>query len=355
VKNGFNMTAIRTRRFKPGGARWFTTPKISVPLEQAWRRCAIAFLAVFSGGLGSIYVFLLLADPYDTGRFPTPLPPGIVDNELRTASASRGRDLRFDAAIFGNSRGQLLDPARLSEATALSFVQLTTPGSGPKEQMTLMRYFLRHHPGAAAVVFSIDERWCGHDPSLPVILTFPFWLYRGDLEYLVNLLSTRAFNAAKTRIKLAMGLIPPTDPRGYADYETGHVWSFRPPAPSDIGPGVVAIPNTYFPALEAFDILLTELPAQTKFVIMMPPVYHTVLPRPGTQAAADLSACKAELARRSARERSAFLDYLVDGPISRDPENFMDRVHYRHNVARLIEGSIAAALDAGTRTGTGDR
>jgi len=34
--------------------------------------------------------------------------------------------------VFGNSRGQLLDPEKMSETTGLSFVQLTTPGSGLK-------------------------------------------------------------------------------------------------------------------------------------------------------------------------------------------------------------------------------
>jgi hypothetical protein len=331
-----------------------------MPTEQAWRRCVIAFLTVFFGGLGSIYAFVLAVDPYDTGRFPTLLHSGVSAGQSlfemgqRRGSASRGRDPRFNAALFGNSRTQLLDPAKLSEATGLSFVQLTTPGSGPSEQMTLMRYFLRHHPGAEAIVLGADERWCSHDPSLPVIFPFPFWLYRGDLEYLEHLLSTRAFTNAQTRIKLAMGLASPADPRGYVDYETGHVWNFHPPAAPDIGVAAAAIPaNTYFPALEEFDLLLAELPPQTRLVIMIPPVYYTVLPRPGTLDAADLSACKAELARRLGRERSAVLDYLVDGPISRDPKNFMDRVHYRLNIARVIESRIAAVLAAGARTEAG--
>lgn len=74
-----------------------------------------------------------LADPVDTGP--------------RTANASRGRAPRFNGAPFGNSRGQLLDPAKLSDITGLNFVQLTAPGSGPKENMTMMRYFVHHHPG----------------------------------------------------------------------------------------------------------------------------------------------------------------------------------------------------------------
>jgi hypothetical protein len=86
----------------------------------------------------------------------------------------------------------------------------------------------------------------------------------------------------------------------------------------------------------------------------MPPVHQTMLPRLGTQIAADLPACKEALARRVAgRPRSGFLDYLVDGPISRDPENFMDQQHYRMNIARLIEARIAAVLDAGAQAGIG--
>jgi hypothetical protein len=232
--------------FKDRAAPSFAAAAIT-PLGHAWRRCAIAFLAVFFGGIGSIYAFLLVVDPYDTGRFPTPLPPGVVDTGQRTANASRGRDPRFNATVFSNSRGQMLDPAKLSDMTGLSFVQLTTPGSGPKEHMTMMRYFVRHHPDAEAFALNVDERWCGHDPSLPVIFPFPFWLYRGDLEYLAHPLSTRIFATAQNRIKLAMGWVTPSDPRGYTDYETGRVWNFHPAIAADPGAPVQARPaNTYF-------------------------------------------------------------------------------------------------------------
>jgi hypothetical protein len=247
----------------------------------------------------------------------------------------------------------LLDPAKLSDQTGLSFVQLTTPGSGPQEHMTMMRYFMRHHAGAEAIVLSADERWCGHDPSLPVIFPFPFWLYRGDPEYLAHLLSTRAVTSAQNRIKFALGLAPPRDPRGYMDYETGRVRNFHPAVLADAGQSAPAKqPNTYFPALEELDTVLSELPERLGVVIVMPPVYQAMLPRPGTQIAADLPACKAELVRRVAgRPRSGFLDYLVDGAISRDPDNFMDREHYRMHIARLIEARIAGVLATGAHAG----
>lgn len=318
------------------------------PVERAYRRCAIAFLTVFFGGIGLIYAFLLVVDPWDTGRFPTPMPPGVADIERRTATVSRGRDPRFNAAIFGNSRTFSLDPEKISKATGYSFVSLGTPGAGPQEEMEVTRYFLRFHPAPDAVVFSIDERWCSHDPSMPMIMPFPFWLYHGNAEYLANVLSTRSFNAARTRIRLALGHETPTDPRGYLDYEAGKVWNFHPPAA--VEPAVAAAPaavqaNTSFPALEALDGLLAELPPQTRFMIMMPPAYQAFLPRPGTQEAADLAACKAGVARRLGRQGIALLDYMVDGPIARDPQNFMDMVHYRAPVARILEDGIIAAFN----------
>jgi hypothetical protein len=303
---------------------------------------------MFFGGIGLIYAFLLMVDPWDTGRFPSPMPAGVSDIERRTATVSRGRDPRFNAAIFGNSRTFSLDPEKISNATGWSFVSLGTPGAGPQEEMQVTRYFLRFHPAVEAIVFSIDERWCSHDPSMPMIMSFPFWLYRGNLEYLANVLSTRSFNAARTRIRLALGREKPTDPRGYLDYEAGKVWNFHPAAA--VEPAAVSVPaaisaNTHFPALEAFDGLLAELPPQTRFIIMVPPAYQTSLPRSGTQEAADLAACKAGLARRLGRQGIALLDYMVDGPIARDPQNFMDMVHYRNNVARIIEDGIIGAFN----------
>ena len=84
------------------------------------------------------------------------LGPGVVDDNDVTSIAGRGRDARFDAAIFGNSHALLLDPTRLSPATGLRFVQLTTLGSGPREQIALMRYFLRRHADVKALVIAAD-------------------------------------------------------------------------------------------------------------------------------------------------------------------------------------------------------
>jgi hypothetical protein len=313
---------------------------------RAWRRFALLFVALFAGGVGSIYLVLLVIDPYDTGRFPTFMRPGVVDSGQRTSNASHGRDPRFDAAIIGNSRGQMLDPAKLSALTGLSFVQLTTPASGPREQMTMLRYFMAHHRQIDALVLNVDERWCTHDPSLPIILPFPFWLYRGDLEYLSNLLSTRALTFSARRLEMQLGAVEPDDARGYQDYETGHYRNFHPRAHARPDKPAVAPLDQPFPAFAVLDPVLAELSPHTKVVFLMSPVYQDWLDELDPQMEADLPGCKAQFARRAAaRPRTVFLDYLVEGPISHDAESFMDTQHFRLNVARILEARIAEELN----------
>jgi hypothetical protein len=242
----------------------------------------------------------------------------------------------------------LLSPTRLANLTSLPFVQMTSPGSGPREQMLLMRWFMRHHQRIGAFVLAADQTWCTHDPAIPMLYQFPPWLYGdSDLDYLAHLLNTRAVTTAYRRVLLALGFIKPTDPDGYRDYEVGRTWNFRP----EIAPGGTLSPilsdaaGRAFPAIEALDKVLADVPADTPVIVLMPPQFYTLLPAPGSHKAIEFNACKAELASRvGARARGGFLDYLTDTPIARNPENFMDAEHYRANVARAIEKDIAAVL-----------
>src|SRR4051812_8478462 len=78
--------------------------------DRVWRRFAVTFLATFAVGLSLIYTALVAIDPFDTGRIPTFMPPGTPSDQQQVNSASRARDPKFNAAIFGNSHGQLLSP-----------------------------------------------------------------------------------------------------------------------------------------------------------------------------------------------------------------------------------------------------
>ena len=111
----------------------------------AWGRWLAAFLCALALGAAAIFALVLAVDPYDSGRFGILGIEGVYDESPRTANASRARDPQFDSALFGNSTGQLLKPSELSRLTGARFVQLTVPGTGPREQLAIMDFFLRYH------------------------------------------------------------------------------------------------------------------------------------------------------------------------------------------------------------------
>jgi hypothetical protein len=356
---------------KAGGARAASTG------DSVWRRFAFLFVGVFVTVVGVAYAFIILVDPYDSGRFvpfglrspydgttnrPADLTGSIptsgavssgpsfgdTDTSQRTSNVALGRSPRFNAAIFGNSHGQLLSPQRLSRATGLNFVQLTVPGSNVREQLAMMHWFIAHHADVGAMVLALDERWCVTDPALPLRTPFPFWLYSdSNLVYLSHALSTRSLRDSLRRVAAAFGLPPSVDPAGYADYEMGKAWSFKPglPATADEFPVGDGRSSREFPGLIRLDAVLGEIPAATPVVIVMPPQFYTRLPPGGTPAAQFRDTCKERIAQRARRGAgSAFIDFLVDSEIARAPENFMDDEHYRANIARIIEADIAGAL-----------
>jgi len=326
-------------------------PATTLARDRVWPR----FVAGLAGGfflvLGLWLAAVILIDPYDTGYFPSLVGSGVVDDNDATSPVGRGRDARFDAGIFGNSHGLLLDPVRLSPATGLHFVQLTTLGSGPREQMALIRYFVRRHADAKGLVIVADRMWCTHDPALantlqPAGYHFPYWLFgESRLRYLANTLSTRPFRLMRRRVLFAMGRLAPIDPTGVAAYPANWDFAHEPEAIPDppVPLNGARIP-TDFPAIDRLAALLAALPPGIAVVVVMPPVHHELLPRPGTYQAAELAACKDRLTRVAGDRRGGFLDFLVDSPLSHDRENFFDLQHMREPVARAMEPRIAAAL-----------
>jgi hypothetical protein len=312
---------------------------------------------VFGGvffGLGTLlFALLLMIDPYDTGRFPSFGLAGVRDRSMRTADASRGRDPRFNAAVVGNSTAQILNPYRLSELTGLRFIQLSIPQTGPREQLELMRWVLSHHANYGAFVVVPDMLWCSHDPNLPLREPFPFWLYGGDADYIANVVSSKAIDRSVWRLQIALGLEKPVDPVGYTDYVRGK----RPPfEPLPAGPPVDTTETQGqrpFPWVDQLHALVSGLPQSVRVVIVVPPVYFDYLSPPGSKEAAAIDACKAALRDVvAARTLGAFLDFRVDMPEVHDISDFVDFVHYREKLQRLIEDRIIAALradDSGSR------
>jgi acyl carrier protein len=322
----------------------FTSSSEASP-DVAWRRWLLAFVSILILTSAVLYGLLVLIDPYDSGRFWNFGISGILDEAPRTANVSRARNANFDAAVFGSSTGQLLDPTRLSKATGLSFTQLTVPGTGPREQLTVINWFAAHRSRIGALILVSDESWCTQDPALPLGYPFPFWLYGNDIEYLQNVLSWHSLELAVRRIRIALGQRSPSDPVGYSDYEQGRVWAFAPEPPTHAEPMSPPVGEMSFPWIEKLDSLIIALPPSVPVVLVMPPVYFTAIPPAGSLGALRLARCKAALARLVAgRIGSAFLDFHVDDATTRDARNFMDYGHYRASIARRMEQEIATII-----------
>jgi hypothetical protein len=320
----------------------------SESVDPRWRRFAIVFVATTALLLAGTLGFLAALDPYDTGRLALVQRAGVPEQGPRTADASRGRDPRFNSAIFGNSHAQLLRPETLKEETGLDFVSLTVPGTYPKEQFVLIDWFLDHHPNPAALIIGLDSTSCLG--SLDNDKPFPFWLYdRSPLAYLGGLLRFSALEHVPGRLALLLGKTKPARPDGYfnygADYraylaEHGARFPLNRPENS-------VNPRNLFPAADRLKAVLAGLPPTTRVVLAWPPVHIGVQPMPGSQAEATMGACHAAYAALAAeRAETVVVDWAVDRPETRLEENFYDSTHYRDKIAEALQKDVAAALNA---------
>ncbi len=318
--------------------------------EAGWGRCLAACLGTLAAGAIAILLLMILVDPYDSGLFGLVGIKGVDDRIEALADVSRARDQRFDSAIFGNSTVQLLDPAELSPATGKRFVQLIAPGADPRGHIAIMDFFIRHHAQIGAFVVGIDAAWCVHEMVPLAKNAFPFWLYsESRFDYAGNLFTWRSIDHLFRRIAIGLGLRAPMRADGFWSYE--EVWPpgrKRPeptPQPWTSFGGRV---DPVFPFKTLLEGTIRKLAPDVPVVFVMPPTFYSLVPPSGSQSAAEHAACKA--AYRSiiaGRAHSNILDYLVDNALTRDAGNFADLIHYRANIARILEAGVAASLRDG--------
>jgi hypothetical protein len=314
----------------------------------AWRRWVRLFCAVFAAGLALLYLFVVVTDPFSTGRFTVFSGVDIAFSDLSFANAGRARDLRFDVAIIGNSHAAF-EPSRLSEVSGHKFVLLSVAGTAAREQLAMARSFVRHHRGRpVGLLWVLDYLWCvpeGHFGFIN-IPDFPYWLYdSANLEYLRNIFQMASVQASFHRLAIRLFNAPQARRSdGYADSLelppdrlARAIGATRPVA--DPAPGAP------FRSAELMAAFAAELDPQTSLVFVFLPNYVSFLPEPGSPAADRLAACKARFrAIADGHPRGAFIDRMVDDDIARDPANFMDATHARGPLMRRLEPELAAVI-----------
>jgi hypothetical protein len=311
-----------------------------------WGRCLVVFLAVLALGAAAVLGVMIAVDPYDSGRFGLLGIEGVADSTEVLANASRARDQQFDSAIIGNSTGQRLNPAELSQAAGRHFVQLTAPGADPRGQLAILDFFIRHHQRIGTLVAVVDGTWCSPDLGLHLRNPFPFWLY-GDskLAYAARLFSWRAVNHAYQRIMIGRGLQKRIAPDGFFNYEDVFPRDKHPVVLPKPEPAFAGKVSDAFPVAALLEGAIKGIAADASVVVLMPPVFYTIIPQPGGVDAAERDACKAAFKRIVAgRPHSNFIDYRIDNALTRDPLNFVDVIHYRGKIAQKMQAGIVASI-----------
>jgi hypothetical protein len=330
---------------------------ISSSEPRGWQRFLRVYLATLLAVGGACFAFVLIVDPFNTGML-TPFGNTIVQtyDAARFGNVGRGRDPRFDSAIFGNSTGQLLEPERLDRLTGARFVNLFIGGSGPVEQLATMEYFLRHHTHARALVVAMDDQWCRPDRSFSrdhLMHPFPFWIYEGGpLVYAAHVVTMQNISLSARKLKILMGWSRPRKrDDGYDNFELGRMWRIdeawerlRSQGRMEWFNAADAPTMNDFAALDALDALIGRLPPEVKVVLLFTPYFAGALPAPGGPTAQRLERCKARVERLAAIRTAGYLDFLQDNAMTREAANFWDPTHYRIHIGRAMENEIAALL-----------
>jgi hypothetical protein len=320
--------------------------------HHAWSRFVLwavcSTIGLFLVLLGGLY----LIDPYDTGRSPLSGESNLRGQKEVNATASVGRNQKFEAAVVGNSTIALIMPSQLTTLTGISFAQLSVPGAQVPEQLTVIDWFMKHHYDTAkALVISINrDTWCTNDPKQADTNPFPFWRFTGSsLEYVVGLLSVSSLEQAGRRLGLQSAKAEPAMD-GYWDYEPFYAKLLAdPPRRHEIlakqGNDQHGDPNGSFPAVRVLEQKLATLRGDLPVVLVFPPVFAARQPQLGTPRYKWEQACRAGFTNlASRRPNTAVVDWWIDRPEMKNSDLFIDQIHYRHPIARAIEGDIAAAL-----------
>lgn len=321
--------------------------------DRDWRGFIVVTVIAVAGILLGYLALAVAIDPYETGRSTLFSRNSVRPQGPRTAVVLRGRNPAYDAAVIGNSHIQLVEPATLSKATGLSFVQLSVPATGPAEQFAVLDWFLRHHPAPKAIVLSADEFWCTDDPAFTSEHPFPYWLIGDWPAYLRGLLRFAA--AQETVVRIGWLLNPHRNTAvsdGWWNYETNYLMQGfgRDPkliARLEIPGGPESEPHLAgpFPIAGRFRAALSAIPARTPVVLVFPPVYAVSEPPPGSpRAKAEASCREAIRADLAAHPLSTIVDWRDGRPQTHDPTLFFDKSHYRVPLGEMITSEIATAI-----------
>ncbi|MGL4636733.1 MAG: hypothetical protein ACRCWF_12195 [Beijerinckiaceae bacterium] len=320
---------------------------ISSSDSMVHRRFITTFCVAAATTMAAVLTLLIILDPYSTGRLTPFDRPGMFETGPRTAHASRIRDPNFNAAVFGNSTVQLLSPDRLNALSGQSFVQLSVPGTGPKEQIAMIDHWIwRHGANIKTIVLGLEYAWCSPARIDTDINPFPYWLYdTNPIVYAGGLFRMDTIEALPRRMKLLLGREKLARKDGYWNYE------LVPEGYQRFATGAVTVPDVPTAAghrksaAHALKALLERIPKDTTVLLVHPPIFSPMPAQMSESGREAKAACKAEIRQATTgRPRTHLIDFWVDDDNTRNRALFFDYNHHRTGMAEMIEARLAGFM-----------
>jgi hypothetical protein len=325
--------------------------------ERNWARWLGTFVAILAGLFVACYAFVVLIDPFSTGRFALTQRIDRVphDSWFWFAKAGLIRDAQFDAILLGSSVAGTLDPVHIGEIAGRNILQAALYGAFPHNLLTVSRAFDRHHAGKQPLrVITLEHHWCVDtvqrvDHRSSWLPEFPSWVYESpDYEYLMRIYSNFALDTAVTRLGIWLGLRDHSIPAN----------GFAPILPVNFDAAAVVAkllalkptidapsPTAPFPHLDAWASHLASLDAGAPVLLVFVPAFVNALPPAGTPAAKRLAACKSRIdAIAKQRPNTAFLDLHGDNEFASAVTDYVDEYHFRGVTCRRVEAEIGKAV-----------
>ncbi|HCU89648.1 MAG TPA: hypothetical protein DGR97_06885 [Gammaproteobacteria bacterium] len=310
-----------------------------------------------------VYGLILLVDPYQNVPFSLPLDRAPISTNQRFAYPALARNPIFNSVIIGSSTVRLLNPQNLDNAIGTRFANLAMNSATAYEQKRMHELFLRHHPVTDYVVIGIDDSWCRRETEYKkyTFRAFPEWMFNDnswdDLLYMFN---DKALENTVRLLEYVVG-------RRTAKYEINGYRNFT----MDFGvydPRVVRArlypngvplvrripqipPDSQYPSWEfaAHDLLSTMLATSSEVkgtIIIFAPLHGDYLAR----SEALYRECKGRIVMLGQEYGVKMIDFMIESEITSSDEKFWDPLHFRNEVARMVESSIVDVL-AGTLGG----
>lgn len=326
--------------------------------SSEWRRFLRALLLTAVAGVGVLYGFVVLVDPWNILPLSPPLPRVPISTNARFSFPALARSDRFDAVVLGTSTARLLAPEQLDPLFGARFANLAMNSATAYEQARMLEVFVRAHPAPRAVVIGLDAEWCGPTLVRYTPRPFPEWMYaattwRGYRE----MLNGYAIQEAANQFAVMVGL----KARRYgldgftsfvpdnAAYDRARVDAAFARWPATDASAAVPGVRHAFPAHALLRDALRSVPPGTRTVVFFAPYHVSQQGEPGSGTAAWWEACKQGVAAIAAETGAEALDFMRPSAITLERDNYWDPLHYRIGIAQYLAEALARGADPAAR------